>query len=952
MREYENPMYIHENTEPQRAYYIPYESLEKALAGDRKKSQFYRMLNGEWDFKFFKRDIEVPENIESITDWDRIPVPSCWQLFGYENPVYTNVNYPHPVDPPLVPDENSCGVYRTVVDIDEVWSERETYIVFEGVSSCFYLFVNGEYVGFSSGSHNQSEFDLKKYLKKGENTITVKVLKWCFGSYLEDQDFFRFSGIFRDVYLLSREAGHIKDIDISADDKNIFVSCDDYEIFDMDGNVADMNNPILWNAEKPYLYTVVVKGKTEFIPVKVGMRTVTVSDKFELLINGVSVKLKGVNHHDTHPQKGYCMSDEDIRIDLERMKELNINTIRTSHYPPAPEFLNMCDEMGFYVIDEADLEIHGFVTRNGEYIYDERERQEEWINSKPEWEKAFVDRMEKMVERDKNHPSVIIWSTGNESGHSINQRRMCEWLRNRDKSRLLHVEDASRKGFIDYPDIYSRMYMPTSVLEENAKDTLIEKPVFLCEYSHAMGNGPGDVHDYVETFYKYPKLIGGCIWEWTDHTVIVDGVPKYGGDFGEKTHDSNFCCDGLVFHDRSFKAGSYSAKYAYQGFASEIKDGVIYITNRFDFTNLNEYKVVCELVCDGEIVDKKELSLECIPHETISLENPFDVEKYNYNMSLHLNINLINEKNAEIGFVQHELSIKKNVPECAKPFLDFTEDKYNIYAVAGDVKYTFSKFYGSFESIVVKGRELIDEHVKLTVWRAPTDNDRKIKHVWGMTKVNKQLSANLNRLFSKIYSVDIEENKIIVSGNLAGISRRPFMTYKTVYEFFEDGMVKVSLVADVQEELYAEFLPRLGFEFTLLKENDGFEYIGMGPDECYCDLNCHAKFGKYRSDARGEYVNYIVPQEHGNHYKTRRLIMDSGIEFVGDDLFEFCVSEYTSENLENAEHIDEITKNGRTNLRIDYKVSGIGSNSCGPQLMDQYRLNEKHIEFSFYINIV
>ena len=378
MRIYENPKKLSENREDQRSYYIPYDSLEKALIGDRSKSEFYHLLNGNWNFKYYERDIDVPDVIDS---WDTIPVPSCWQLFGYDKPGYTNVNYPIPVDPPYVPDENPCGVYKTTFNINENWNERKTYIVFEGVSSCVFVYVNGKYVGYSQGSRLQAEFDITNYVKQGENELVCKVLKWCMGSYLEDQDCFRLNGIFRDVYLLSREQNHIKDIDIGADCKNIYVSHNDYEIYDMDKNIADLSNPVLWNAENPYLYTVIVKGKTEFIPIKVGMREIKISKNNELLINGVSVKLKGVNHHDTHPAKGYTMSDDDLRYDLERMKELNINTIRMSHYPPTPEFLNMCDELGFYVVDETDLEMHGFVTRNTSVGWDDVENKEEWLHS-------------------------------------------------------------------------------------------------------------------------------------------------------------------------------------------------------------------------------------------------------------------------------------------------------------------------------------------------------------------------------------------------------------------------------------------------------------------------------------------------------------------------------------------------------------------------------------------
>ena len=943
MRFYEDLSKISKNREAQRSYYIPYDSLEKALKGDRAESAFYNCLNGDWNFKFYERDIDVPEKIDS---WDTIPVPSCWQLHGYERPIYTNVLYPYPVDPPYVPDENPCGVYMKKFDIDADWGKRQAYIVFEGVSPCVELYVNGEFVGYSQVSHMQAEFDITPFVKEGENELVAKVYKWCSGSYLEDQDFFRFNGIFRDVYLLSRESEHIKDIDITADCKNICVSCPDYEIYDMDGNIADLENPVLWNAENPYLYTVVVKGKTEFIPIKVGMREVSVSDKYELLINGTPVKLKGVNHHDTDAHKGYTMSDADLRLDLEKMKELNINTIRMSHYPPTPEFLNMCDEMGFYVIDEADLEMHGFAMRNTGCVWDDPERPDEWIHNLPEWEDSFIERASRMVERDKNHPSVIIWSTGNESGHGLNHRKMIDWIKNRDNSRLIHCEDASRKNHFDVVDIFSRMYVSVPDLEEKfINNPVLRHPVFLCEYAHAMGNGPGDVHDYVELMYKHPKFIGGCIWEWADHTVIENGVPKYGGDFGEITNDKNFCCDGLVFYDRSFKAGSLNTKYSYQNFASEYKDGKLFITNRYDFTNLNAYDFKIELTADGEVVREATVKVDAEPASTVEVAVPFEVDAES-KLGTYLNIYQL-DNGYERGFVQHEISASAAEVELGKPAA-LTEDCKEIKVVAGNVTYTLSKLYGSIASIKKDGSELLAEPMKLTLWHAPIDNERLLKNVWGLFD-NTWSGINVNKAFNKVYSCSVDGNCVVVNGSIAGVGRAPIIYYTTTYSFYDNGVVKVDVKGEPSTRIKCEFLPRIGYEFTLNKPNDSFEYFGMGDGENYCDMCYHAKMGKYRSSASGEYVPYIMPQEHGNHINTKYLKMDCGVEFVAATKFEFNVSEYTSDALTKATHIDELVKNGKTNVRIDYKTSGIGSHSCGPDLMEQYRVKHEPFEYSFYI---
>jgi beta-galactosidase len=943
MRDYEDLSCRHENRERQRSYYIPYDTLEKALNGKKEESAYYKLLNGIWNFKYFKRDIDVPKK---ILKWDTIDVPSNWQMRGYEKPGYTNVNYPHPIDVPFVPDDNPCGVYSYDFSINDEWKSRNTYIVFEGVSSCLYLSINGEYVGKTQGSHLQAEFNITRFVKKGENNLTAKVLKWCLGSYLEDQDFFRLSGIFRDVYLLSREENHIEDVEIKADTKSITVNVENYEIYDGMTKLDKIKEPVLWNAEKPHLYTLVVKGETEYIPFKVGMRDIKISDKNELLINGVPVKLKGVNHHDTHPLNGYYESDDFMFTELLKMKELNINTIRTSHYPPTPEFLNMCNVLGFYVIDETDLETHGFCTRRGGYANYDVDKYPSWLCNLPEWKDVYIERMMRMVERDKNNPCVIMWSTGNESGYGPNHVEMIKWTRKKDSSRLIHCEDASRKGTEENIDVHSQMYYSIDEVEKCAGNPNITKPFFLCEYAHAMGNGPGDVHDYVELFYKHPNLIGGCIWEWADHTVISDGVQKYGGDFGELINDNNFCCDGLVFADRSYKAGTLNTKYSYQGFDTSFCDNKLKITNRYDFTNLNEYKVVIALSVDGEEIEFKEYSIDVEPHGKTEIILPFEIPKV-CNYGVYVNIYLYDGNEYEVGFKQHKLDscIKKFAK--AEKMSDFKEDSEKIYIEGNGFKYTFNKHYGNFESIVKKGIEQIDDVVKLTAWRAPTDNDRHVKFTWGLFEDNTS-AENLNKLFSKVYDCKIEDNKIIVKGSLAGVSRLPFIKYLATYEIFMDGVICVKLNGEICENV-SIYLPRLGFEFTTPVENDNFTYYGMGEYENYCDMHYHTKVGMYSSSADKEYVNYVMPQEHGNHINTKMLKMQNGIKFVTDDDFEFNVSEYTSDALTYAMHTDELKKNGKTNIRIDYKVSGIGSGSCGPALSEKYILNDKIINFKFYI---
>lgn len=943
MRNYENPQMTSENRMAPRSFYIPGGASE------------YRLLNGTWKFAYFARDIDVPEMIER---WDTIPVPSCWQIEGYENPNYTNINYPYPCDPPYVPDDNPCGVYERTFELGEKWGR--VYFVLEGVSSCAFLYVNGQYIGYTQGSHLQAEFDITDAVTKGINTIRVKVLKWCCGSYLEDQDFFRFHGIFRDCYVLQRPEGHITDVEMIPDDRQIRIRLDGKaevcvkageEVLiqtEMDGEFSYApEHPVLWNAEKPFLYTVELERNGEVILLKAGLRKIEISDKYELLINGTSVKLHGVNHHDTSKFRGWCESDEELRSELLLMKELNINCIRTSHYPPTPAFVQMCDEIGFYVVMETDLETHGFVRRRPNVSYNYDVSSNDWPCTMGEWKKEYVERMERMVELYKNHASIIMWSTGNESAHGPNHVEMIRWTRKRDGSRLIHCEDASRKGQIHNADVYSRMYPSLEELENFALTDDINMPVFLCEYAHAMGNGPGDVWYYNELFDKYPKLIGGCIWEWADHVVTVDGIQKYGGDFpGELTHDENFCCDGLVFADRSLKAGSLEAKAAYQPMKTVYEDGKLTVTNRLDFTDLNEYEFSYSIEADGQTILEREENISVAPHQSEVISVPCEPVTCRY--GAYLNVTL--KKDGRIcARTQHSLScqISANVQPVSLEKAVLHESAHEIRISGEDFTYIYSKHYGTFTSMIVHGREQLAGRVKLTAFRAPTDNDRNIKQYWA--NMNVWEGENLDCTFSKVYDCRIEEGVIVTEASVAGVSRYPFIRYQQRTAVFADGRIEISLAGDIREDAF--WLPRLGYEWELPAESREFSYYGRGPIENYCDMHHWAPVGMYSSSAEKEYVNYVYPQEHGNHTEVKMLRIGD-LEFTSGQGFECNVSEYTAEALYHAKHTDEIWKDGKVHLRIDYRVSGIGSHSCGPDLEEEYRLDEKKIRFGFEVRPV
>ena len=950
MRFYEKLKNINENRLPQRAYYIP------EIKGG------FLNLNGEWDFKYYDADFKEESVIEN---WDKIPVPSCWQLYGYESPNYTNFNYPYPVDPPYVPDKNPLGIYRREFEIDNTYEKK--YIVFEGVSSDLQLYINDKYVGYSQGSHLQAEFDITDYLNKGKNTVLCKVHKWCLGSYLEDQDFFRFNGIFRDVYILSRPEGHIKDIKITTSDNRIVIDFEGSAKISLYDNAcllsectADkeaefiVEKPVFWNAEKPYLYDIIFESCGEIINQKIGFVEYTIDKNAAFCVNGIPVKLKGINHHDTNAEKGWYMTDEDILLDLQQMKKLNINTIRTSHYPPSPKFLNMCDEMGFYVMLETDLETHGFVTRRPRLIeYDMVECPEEWIGNNEEWLEAFMERIVRAYERDKNHTCIFSWSTGNESGHCVNHLKMIEYLRKTDNKRLIHCENASRAShfypeFYSRPDMYGVFYPSITFVEEYANDKTKYLPCFLSEYAHAMGNGPGDVKDYWDVIYKYPKLIGGCIWEWADHTVIVDGVPRYGGDFKDEiTNDGNFCVDGLVFHDRSFKAGSLNAKAAYQNIQCSLSGSKLTVTNLYDFTNLNEFTFKYDCVVDGEIIENKVMILNVEPKESVTIECAVVKQ---CRLGGYVNCYLYNSAGYEVASVQLDMNLETITEICENEGALIEENKTHFIAKGENFCYLISKNYGEIESIIKNNTELLKDSVKLTVMRAPTDNERTAQKLW--YKFTKEWNAEgFDKLFNKCYSCTCNGNVITVEGALACVSRMPFLKYVVTYSFYKDGSLEINLNGDIRKDCI--WLPRLGFEFRTLYDNDKFSYFGRGSSENYCDMKHHAKIGFYDSTADDEYVNYILPQEHGNHMDTKLLSFNNGLTFESKKTFEFNVSHYSVKTLTEAMHIDELIKEDATVIRIDYKNSGIGSESGGrPPLLDKYKFSEKKIEdFVFKIKL-
>lgn len=950
MRMYENLEHLQENRLDQRAYYIPEGTGE------------YSSLNGEWHFDFYERDDD-----EQPAKTGMIDVPSCWQCRGYEAPYYTNVVYPYPVDPPYVPMDNPMGVYSRSFTVRD--ASQKHYMVFEGVSSCLELYINDVFAGYSQGSHLQAEFDISALVTPGVNRVTAKVRKWCSGSYLEDQDFFRYNGIFRDVYLLSRPEGHIGDIHVYTQKDTVciqFEGSGHIELYDgqkqliasCDGEQEvqiPVSDPIRWNAEHPYLYELVFSSHGEVIRQSVGFVEYGINHRGAFTVNGVEVKLKGINHHDTHPTNGYTMTDEELMQELRVMKSLNINCIRTSHYPPTPKFLEYCNQLGFYVMLETDLETHGFANRFAGGTGYDCVNNPEWIGNQPQWLPAYMERMERAYHRDKNFACIFSWSTGNESGHCDNHYEMVRFLRKTDPRRLAHCEDASRASrsynpdhrvseYYHHSDLHSVMYPAYDELEAYAKDEAAPLPYFMCEYSHAMGNGPGDIADYWDVIYRYPKLIGGCVWEWADHTFVEHDVPKYGGDFGELTSDGNFCSDGLVTHDRKFKAGSMNAKYTYQYVGFALEGNTVKITNLYDFTNLNQYRLEIQIVVDGACVRKRTLVLELEPKasEGVAFEMP---EACTY--GAYVVCYAYDQNDQTVAMWEKQLPVPTAAPHPHREGAQITETGRS-YRIAGEgFSYEISKHTALPVHMMKNGKEQLGAPVAMSVWRAPVDNDRSIKNLWGHPNIWE--GENYDRIFNHVYDSAVSENELTFTGSLAGVGRAPFMHYQLRYQFFADGEMKLKIETKLRENCC--WLPRFGFDFKLNSGDGSFRYFGKGPMENYRDMDAHVTTGWFDSTMEQEYVPYIMPQDHGNHTGCKELQIPDGLRFFAEDTFEMCVSKFTAEELTKARHLDELTPNGFMNVRIDYKDSGLGSNSCGPRLHEAYRLQEKAFAFGFSVRV-
>lgn len=982
---HENLQTLHIGTEKNRAYYIPCGSEEISKLPDAKYySDRIKLLNGDWKFQYEDNFNNFQGNFLSLQPEKTIPVPSVWQNYGYDRHQYINARYPIPFDPPFVPQDNPCGLYKTKFECEK---DGVYYLNFEGVDSCFYVFVNGEFIGYSQVSHSTSEFNITDSIKNGKNELAVLVFKWCDGTYLECQDKFRTSGIFRDVYIIKRPENHIRDYkvltslsdDMSTAEISVELEFDseplnvDYKLIAPDNSLlcsgmADSGiinikilKPELWNAEQPKLYSLTMLCGGEYITEHIGIRKIEAKGGV-MLLNGVPIKIKGVNRHDSHPEKGPAVDLDDIINDLKLMKRHNVNAVRTSHYPNSPVLPMLCDMFGLYMIAEADLEAHGIYS-----LYGGCDAEKNCPNN-PEFTDAILDRQKLLYSRDKNRCSIIMWSIGNESGWGSCTEAAVKYLRDVDGSRLVHYESIwhSKDFKPDYSglDVHSWMYArPENVKEycaEQAEKSEDErKPAFLCEYSHAMGNGPGDLEDYYECL-ESEYFSGGCVWEWCDH-VAVKGIGKdgkslygYGGDFGDKLNDGNFCVDGLVYPDRRPHTGLYEFKNVMRPIRFEkIGDMNFTAVNCLDFLTLdNSVDIYYEITDDGIKVNEGKLELIGLePHKKVSYSIDIPQIKGHGHIRFIVKSKVAAEfydAGYELGFQQFELNEYKaanTVEAIGNPILK--EDSKTVSVTGEDFEYVFSKATGMPISIKLAGEEQLNRQSDFAIWRAPTDNDMNIRREWENCGYNRtKVHMRIIQAFSENGIAKLAGTFVINADVVQNILSVDF-----TYLINGSGEIKCEITATKDEAVPC--LPRLGIRFFLKEGYENVIYRAYGPNESYQDKNKSSYYSRFENTVTEMFENYIFPQENGSHMGCEELDLSNDkhtFAFLSSDKpFSFNVSHYTAEQLDETKHYNELAARKDTVLCIDMAQSGIGSNSCGPDLQERYRLNDSKMNFGFLV---
>ena len=1014
--DWENPRVVERNREPAHATLVPYDNVKKALKGNRSDSSWHMSLNGDWKFSFTKNPKLAPKNFFKadfkVGRWDTVPVPSNWQMLGYDKPIYTNVQYPFPADPPRVPrNDNPTGSYRRDFEIPESWKNRHVFIVFDGVDSAFYVWVNGKLVGYSEDSRLPAEFNITQYVHTGKNVLAAQVLRWSDGSYLEDQDMFRLSGIYRDVYLFSTPNVHVRDffvqteldkeykdavlkvrakvtnyssrpvegcvLEISlvdAEGKNVFdkpATCDIKKLKAENETVAEfaqeIRSPQKWSAEHPYLYTLILKlvdtqgNALEVESCRVGFRKVEAKDG-RILVNGVPVYFKGVNRHEHEDARGHAITVESMVKDVKLMKQFNFNAVRTCHYPNQPSWYDLCDEYGIYVIDEANIECHGLANIGGPKYIEEPANDQDWLT-------AFMERCVRMVERDKNHPSVIMWSLGNEAGYGPNHDAAAGWIHGYDSSRLVHYEGTIHTQGKVSPvvDVIGVMYPTLERLTELAEDLNESRPVIMSEYAHSMGNSTGNLKEYWETIRSHKRLCGGFIWDWVDQGLErrTENGKKwwaYGGDFGDEPNDGNFCINGLVWPDRKPHPAMWECKKTFQPVKIEPVDlgaGKFEVTNNYDFSDLSELDIEWELTTDGEVLQSGQLpKLYTLPRnrETVTVPYTMPPLKPGTEYWLMLRFKLSEStiwatKGHEVAWAQFKMPFE--VPQ--GPILEaqnmtavrLDETETQITVIGANFKVIFSKETGKITSLKYRYSELVKSGPVLNVWRAPTDNDvPRLAPKWR--------SFGLDRVEHKVKSVRaLRVSPQVVQIFVMSLVRAPDVAegFDCQYTYTVYGSGDVVIETDVTPSLKIPSLPRIGLQMSLPEKYNVFTWYGRGPHENYCDRKEGAPVGVYRGTVSEQYVPYIKPQENGNKTDIRWASLTdgkgTGLLVVGMPLMEANAQYFMAEDLEKAKHTFELTRRRDITLNIDYKQSGLGGGSCGPDTILKYLVQPEPVHFSF-----
>ena len=1000
-RYYENLSVLHENTMPARAYYIPASKRMDNLVEHREESDRMQLLNGTWKFQYFNSIYDIQDSFfeknYGAENFDEIQVPSVWQMAGYDTHQYTNIRYPFPFDPPYVPQDIPCGAYVHTFEYSRDEKAPKSFLNFEGVDSCFYVWINGSYIGYSQVSHMTSEFDVTDVLQDGTNTVAVLVMKWCDGSYLEDQDKFRMSGIFRDVYILKRPKQAISDYHIKTriedmlakveiemkfySPLNVKISIEDRNgavvalgsIAEEGTAVLEIASPELWNTENPYLYKLILETENEVIVDHIALRKIEIKDQV-IYLNGQKIKFRGVNRHDSDPVTGFTISPEQITTDLTLMKQHNFNAIRSSHYPNAPFFYEMCDKYGFMVIDEADIEAHGpfMIYRKEDTDYNRFKRWNEKIADDPVWEEAIVDRVKLMVERDKNRFCIVMWSMGNESAYGCNFEKALEWTKNFDPDRITQYESARYRNYdetYDYSnlDVYSRMYPALSEIQEYL-DKDGSKPFLLVEYCHSMGNGPGDFEDYFQMIQDNDKMCGGFVWEWCDH-AIAHGTAEngktiyaYGGDHGEEIHDGNFCMDGLVYPDRTVHTGLLEYKNVYRParvISYNKESGELVLHNYMDFDDLKDYvKISYELAQDGLVISKGILpEFSVAPHSEGKINLKINVPesgkcylKFIYHLKKELP--LLDEDHI-LGF--DEIEVSKDGAKCklAEKWLQKTavdselqvnENDTQIHIKGREFAYTIDKRTALFTEMKFAGREYLNHPMELNIWRAPTDNDMYIKSEWK--------KAHYDKAYTRAYTTEVVQGKhgVKITSHASVVAETVQKILDVTITWKIEAAGKIDADIEVTKDDEFPDLPRFGVRMFLDKKLSAARYFGMGPQESYCDKHQAASHGLYQANVDDLHEDYIRPQENGSHYDCEYVELNNsryGIVVSAENAFSFNASYYTQEELEEKTHNYELTESDSVVFCVDYALNGIGSNSCGPVVLEQYRFDDVLFRFQF-----